>query len=167
MPELKIHTDSRIAFVDITKEVNDAVSKSKTKEGLCNLFVPHTTAAVIVSENWDPDVITDMTMQLEIFVVRLKAGLAEQARSELTQAMAKFKWPPWPAPITEYYLGKMTLDDLLHEAASDSDLAQRRKCEAYHHAVALQNALGAGGSLKALDAAAFAECKPELANSRS
>lgn len=70
MPELKIHTDSRIAFVDITKEVNDAVSKSKTKEGLCNLFVPHTTAAVIVSENWDPDVITDMTMQLERMVPR-------------------------------------------------------------------------------------------------
>ena len=70
MPELKLHTDSRIAFVDITKEINDAVSKSKTREGLCNLFVPHTTAAIIVSENWDPDVVTDMTMQLERMVPR-------------------------------------------------------------------------------------------------
>lgn len=70
MPELKIHTASRIAFVDITEQVNDAVSKSKTGAGLCNLFVPHTTAAVIVSENWDPDVVTDMTMQLERMVPR-------------------------------------------------------------------------------------------------
>jgi secondary thiamine-phosphate synthase enzyme len=70
MPELKLHTDSRIAFVDITKEINAAVSTSKTRDGLCNLFVPHTTAAIIVSENWDPDVITDMTMQLERMVPR-------------------------------------------------------------------------------------------------
>ena len=38
--------------------------------GLCNLFVPHTTAAIIVSENWDPDVTTDMIMQLESIVPR-------------------------------------------------------------------------------------------------
>jgi secondary thiamine-phosphate synthase enzyme len=37
---------------------------------LCNLFVTHTTAAVIVSENWDPDVTTDMLAQLERIVPR-------------------------------------------------------------------------------------------------
>ena len=40
------------------------------KSGLCNLFVPHTTAAIIVSENWDPDVTSDMIMQLERIVPR-------------------------------------------------------------------------------------------------
>jgi len=70
MLELKIHTDSRIAFVDITEQVNHAVSESKIRDGLCNLFVSHTTAAAIVSENWDPDVVTDMTMQLERMVPR-------------------------------------------------------------------------------------------------
>jgi len=37
---------------------------------LCNLFLTHTTAAVIVSENWDPDVTTDMLGQLERIVPR-------------------------------------------------------------------------------------------------
>ena len=47
-----------------------AVSSLKVERGLCNLFVPHTTCAVIVSENWDPDVITDMTTHLERLVPR-------------------------------------------------------------------------------------------------
>jgi len=70
MQELKLHTDSRITLVDITEKVNGAVSDSGVKSGLCNLFVPHTTAAVIVSENWDSDVTSDMIMQLEKLVPR-------------------------------------------------------------------------------------------------
>jgi secondary thiamine-phosphate synthase enzyme len=68
MQELKLHTDSRITLIDITEQVNSAVAESGVKSGLCNLFVPHTTAAIIVSENWDPDVTTDMIMQLEKIV---------------------------------------------------------------------------------------------------
>ena len=70
MPELKLHTDSRIAMVDITEQVNRAVAETSVKSGLCNLFVPHTTAAIIVSENWDPDVTRDMLMHLEKIVPR-------------------------------------------------------------------------------------------------
>jgi secondary thiamine-phosphate synthase enzyme len=71
MQELKLHTDSRVTLVDITEQVNGAVAESGLKSGLCNLFVPHTTAAIIVSENWDPDVTTDMIMQLEKIVPRV------------------------------------------------------------------------------------------------
>ncbi len=70
MQELKLHTDSRITLVDVTEQVNGAVAESGVKSGLCNLFVPHTTAAVIVSENWDPDVTSDLIMQLEKIVPR-------------------------------------------------------------------------------------------------
>ena len=70
MPELKLHTDSRITLIDITEQVNVAVGTSSVKSGLCNLFVPHTTAAIIVSENWDSDVTSDMIMQLEKMVPR-------------------------------------------------------------------------------------------------
>jgi secondary thiamine-phosphate synthase enzyme len=70
MQELKLHTDSRITLIDITEKVNGAVADSGVKSGLCNLFVPHTTAAIIVSENWDPDVTSDMIMQLEKIVPR-------------------------------------------------------------------------------------------------
>ena len=70
MPELKLHTDSRITLIDITEQVNGAVAESGVNSGLCNLFVPHTTAAIIFSENWDPDVTSDMIMQLEKIVPR-------------------------------------------------------------------------------------------------
>jgi secondary thiamine-phosphate synthase enzyme len=70
MQELKLHTDSRIMLLDVTEQVNGAVADSGVKSGLCNLFVPHTTAAIIVSENCDPDVTTDMLMHLEKIVPR-------------------------------------------------------------------------------------------------
>jgi secondary thiamine-phosphate synthase enzyme len=70
MIEFKIKTNARGELMDITAEVNDAVASIKCDDGLCNIFIPHTTAAVIVSENWDPDVTTDMLAQLQKIVPR-------------------------------------------------------------------------------------------------
>jgi secondary thiamine-phosphate synthase enzyme len=68
--DFKVKTPERLALVDITAEVNRAVAESGTRDGLCNLFVPHTTASIIISENWDPDVTSDMLRQLERVVPR-------------------------------------------------------------------------------------------------
>jgi secondary thiamine-phosphate synthase enzyme len=68
--EFKVRTLERVALVDITADVNHALAASETQDGLCNLFVPHTTASVIISENWDPDVTSDMLKQLERVVPR-------------------------------------------------------------------------------------------------
>src|SRR5712675_635197 len=70
MVDLKIKTTARIELIDITDKINDALAEIGAESGLCNLFVTHTTAAVIVSENWDPDVTTDMLAQLEHIVPR-------------------------------------------------------------------------------------------------
>ena len=70
MVEFKVKTPERIALVDITADVNQALAESGTRDGLCNLFVPHTTASIIISENWDPDVTSDMLKQLERMVPR-------------------------------------------------------------------------------------------------
>ena len=70
MVELKIKTPERIALVDITDDVKQAAAASGRREGLCNLFVPHTTASIIISENWDPDVPADLLKQLERMVPR-------------------------------------------------------------------------------------------------
>jgi secondary thiamine-phosphate synthase enzyme len=68
--ELTIHTSARMAICDITAEVNSAIERIGVREGLCNLFVSHTTTAVIVSENWDPDVTSDLLGHLEQMVPR-------------------------------------------------------------------------------------------------
>jgi secondary thiamine-phosphate synthase enzyme len=68
--ECKVRTPERVALVDITADLNRAVAESGTGDSLCNLFVPHTTASIIISENWDPDVTSDMLRQLERIVPR-------------------------------------------------------------------------------------------------
>ena len=70
MADLQIKTSARVELIDITDKVNRELAAIGETSGLCNIFVPHTTAAVIVSENWDPDVTADMLAQLERVVPR-------------------------------------------------------------------------------------------------
>lgn len=51
MKELTISSQQRFQLIDITDEVEEAVAESKVKDGLCLVFVPHSTAAVILTEN--------------------------------------------------------------------------------------------------------------------
>lgn len=52
-------------FYDITAQVKDALGKSSVKSGVCIVFCPHTTAAITINENADPDVIKDLLFSME------------------------------------------------------------------------------------------------------
>lgn len=58
--EITISTSKREELVDITDQVKKIVAESKVKEGLCNVYVPHATAAITINENYDPNVMTDI-----------------------------------------------------------------------------------------------------------
>ncbi len=58
--KVTVKTPKREVLVDITSEVQDIVAKGSIREGVCRVFVPHTTAAVTINENADPDVKTDI-----------------------------------------------------------------------------------------------------------
>ena len=64
MERFSVHTTDRTSMMSITSHVNDAVKKSGVTNGLCYVFVPHTTAAVTINESADPDVVEDMVMEL-------------------------------------------------------------------------------------------------------
>ena len=51
-------------FIDITGQVRKIVASGNVQNGLCQIFVPHTTAGVTINENADPDVVTDMLVAL-------------------------------------------------------------------------------------------------------
>lgn len=51
-------------LVDITGKVSSVVSESGVRDGLCVIFTPHTTAAVTINENADPDVKSDIILGL-------------------------------------------------------------------------------------------------------
>lgn len=55
-------------FRDITADVRRALQDSGVQQGACLVFVPHTTAGVIVNEGADPDVVRDIQAQLERIV---------------------------------------------------------------------------------------------------
>ena len=56
---LSIRTQGR-GTIDVTNEVEQLVSRSNVKDGLCNLFIQHTSASLILCENADPDVRVDL-----------------------------------------------------------------------------------------------------------
>ena len=60
MKEISLKTRKRVELIDITLEVEKAVSESKIKEGVALIFVPHTTAAITINENADPSVKIDV-----------------------------------------------------------------------------------------------------------
>ena len=64
-------------FVDITAQVAAIVRAGGVGEGICHVFVPHTTAGVTINENADPDVVADMLAGLDKLVPRLPYRHAE------------------------------------------------------------------------------------------
>ena len=65
MTTLTIRTQSRCEMLDITERIAEKVRESGIREGLCRVFIPHTTAAVTINENADPDVPLDILAALD------------------------------------------------------------------------------------------------------
>lgn len=62
--KIKVKTDHQVQLKEITCEIDKIVKNSGIVDGSVILFVPHTTAAVTINENADPDVATDMVNSL-------------------------------------------------------------------------------------------------------
>jgi secondary thiamine-phosphate synthase enzyme len=62
MEKFTVHSTAHTSIIDITQEVQSIVNKSGIKNGICYVFIPHTTAGVSINENADPDVKSDMLM---------------------------------------------------------------------------------------------------------
>ncbi len=65
---LHVRTSAKTDLVDITGSIQGVVQSMGWKDGLCFVFVPHTTAAVTINENADPSVPRDILMELNKIV---------------------------------------------------------------------------------------------------
>jgi hypothetical protein len=72
MTKLTIQTTARCEMIDITERVAAAIRETGIKNGICRLFVPHTTAAVTINENADPDVQRDILAALDRIVTGMR-----------------------------------------------------------------------------------------------
>jgi len=62
---IDIYSEKRTHFIDITDEIKEVLDESNIKEGICYVYVPHTTAGIFINENADPDVKWDIENTLE------------------------------------------------------------------------------------------------------
>ncbi|MHB8792820.1 MAG: secondary thiamine-phosphate synthase enzyme YjbQ [Thermoleophilia bacterium] len=65
MDEIKISSHTRSELIDISGRVQEAVDNSGVADGVCLVFVPHTTAAVTINEGADPAVRSDIEAELD------------------------------------------------------------------------------------------------------
>jgi len=61
--EFSVSTGEQTQFVNIDSDVQRIISDSGVQDGMCVVYVPHTTAAVTINENADPDVVRDIIME--------------------------------------------------------------------------------------------------------
>lgn len=64
MKELVITTHKKFEMREITREIYEVLRQEGAQNGLCTVFIPHTTAAITINENADPDVIRDINHKL-------------------------------------------------------------------------------------------------------
>ncbi|MBM3706170.1 MAG: YjbQ family protein [Actinobacteria bacterium] len=62
---ININSSRRIEMINITPVIETSVKKSGIKNGICFLHIPHTTAALTINENADPDVPYDIIKKIE------------------------------------------------------------------------------------------------------
>lgn len=68
MYEFQVSTSSHCELKDITRQVQQFIDHNKIPSGICTVFIPHTTAAVTINENADPDVKRDLLYELDQIV---------------------------------------------------------------------------------------------------
>jgi len=63
-----VKTRSKTEFIEITRDIEEAIRSEGVDDGICMLFVPHTTAAITINESADPSVKSDILMVLNKIV---------------------------------------------------------------------------------------------------
>ncbi len=66
--EITVHTNSRSELLNISSLLEDFLGANNLKEGICQIYIPHTTCGITINENADPDVKRDILMELEKIV---------------------------------------------------------------------------------------------------
>jgi secondary thiamine-phosphate synthase enzyme len=79
---LHVRTSRRTELQDVTDEVEAAVSESGCTDGVCHLYVPHTTAGVLINEGYDPAVAQDLAAAFDSLVPRVANSAHSEGNSD-------------------------------------------------------------------------------------
>lgn len=79
---LTVRTTRRTELRDVTDEIAAAVRESGCASGICHLYVPHTTAGVIINEGYDPAVARDIEAAFDRLVPRVANSMHAEGNSD-------------------------------------------------------------------------------------
>jgi secondary thiamine-phosphate synthase enzyme len=99
VPTLPVRTHVRTEFVEITAAVREVVRASGVHSGLCLVSCPHTTAAVTIQENADPDVVRDMLLWLNHHIPKDVPGFRHAEGNSDSHIKASLVGPSVTIPI--------------------------------------------------------------------
>ena len=99
MHTLTVRTRTRTEFVEITAAVRQVVRDSGVRSGLCVVYCPHTTAAVTIQENADPDVVRDMLLWLNRHIPKDVPGFRHAEGNSDSHLKASLIGPSVTVPI--------------------------------------------------------------------
>ncbi len=74
MHTITLSTQTRFQFLEITSEIQRIVQEVRLVSGLVCVYTPHTTAAITINENADPDVVHDMKLWFQKTIPQLQTG---------------------------------------------------------------------------------------------
>ena len=100
----RVRTSEREQIVIITAEVNGALGKLEAADGICTVIVPHTTCAISVNENADPDVPRDLVKALRAMIPNVRFEHGEGNSDAHLMSMMIGSSLSWP-----YRNGKLVL----------------------------------------------------------
>jgi secondary thiamine-phosphate synthase enzyme len=122
----RVRTSEREQILIITREVNAALSSLTGGDGICTIVVPHTTCAISVNENADPDVPADLTKALRAMIPKVKFAHGEgNSDAHLLSMMigCSLSWP--------YRNGKLVLGTWQEVYFVELDGPRERECVVY------------------------------------
>jgi predicted aspartyl protease len=93
-----------------------------------------------------------------LYIARVRTGQAALAKSELASTFARSQSDEWPKPVAEFYLGTLSAEKLLAQAADDRSQGKKRRCSALSSMGDWHRAHGQSAQAKALDEQLKATC---------
>ena len=121
----EVHTRRRAQLVDITDKVAGAVAASGIRDGICHVFIPHTTAGVTINEGADPDVAADIESHMAEVVPKEAAFEHAEGNSD-SHIKAMLSGPSCAAPVRD---GKLALGQWQSVFLCEWDGPRTRKVE--------------------------------------
>ncbi len=100
LKEISISTHSQTELVNVDREVMDVIKQSGIQEGICLIWVPHTTAGVTINENADPDVIKDILYETDK-IIPLRNGYRHVEGNSAAHIKSSLFGPSLNLVITE------------------------------------------------------------------